>query len=482
MNFSTSFRQCLKTIYSKRSCEVSRRLLQFNRESKIDYLALRGTNISFLPEGKPHIISPNGKWDRKGRQEAKPGRVAKAILGSSITDKDAENFNNYIKAYVSLNGDEDGAGKAEMTFVRVYGELIYYYYSKDSHAEDDGNLGGSCMRHDDMQTGKVFELYSTNPNCSLLVLKDQDYRNIGRALLWVDGENTYMDTVYSISDVMREKFIEYAIDNGWFYKSSQSCHHHFYDMFNGEKIEPKPISFPIKFDRSWNLPYIDTVYKVVYKDRKYFLQNFIVDENLVDGSYYSARTQSVTKWNPNRITLTDIASEKEIVDEQVQRFNGTWVEDYDDVSESDHDGEVWSDYHGEWIDDDDACYLDYTRPNGRRLDTYASTDSCTYIESGDYWVLDDDAVFIDDTAYILSDENIVVSITGEYRLKDECKYDDVSEEWYHENDMNQCRITGEYHLPYNLTLLSDGTYIHKYKLEEFLEDNPQLSVKDLQVG
>jgi hypothetical protein len=87
------------------------------------------------------------------------------------------------------------------------------------------------MRHQKYQDLKAFEIYSQNECCSLLVLKNHENKNIGRALLWEDGENTYMDTVYTINDVMREKFIDYAITNGWYYKSNQSCHHHLYNMF-----------------------------------------------------------------------------------------------------------------------------------------------------------------------------------------------------------------------------------------------------------
>lgn len=515
MKFSTSFKKCLKYLYDKKNCRVSERLLMFQQgggtNGKIDYLALRGDNISFLPNGKPHEVTADGKWSRKGRQDAKPAKVARLILGTEVTDEQIEKFNNNVKAYVSMEGDDDGNGKAQMYFVRVYGELIYYYYSDSSYFEESSGLGGSCMRHEKYQENKAFELYSQNEACSLLVLKNQDNKNVGRALLWEDGENTYMDTIYTINDVMVQKFIDHAIQNGWYYKSNQSRHCHFYDMFGGRPVEAKPISIPIKFDDKWHLPFIDTLYNIVHHNEKYFLMNVIIGKEM-EGSEYMKATDTGM---PRFFTASAVIGSSVInsyVREWVQKANeyrsGNGIDmlnaqDYllqEDIPEpaedDDHEGMVWSDWHGEYIDEDDASYLDYRRPDGSRLDSYVHNDYTRYVDHGsmsDIDVLDEDAVYIDDACYFINDDEICYQCdTGTYALKDDSFYCEDREDWYSEN----CLVVykgSEYHIddtvmdvkgnriPQKDAIhLSNGSYIHGDDLDDYLEDNPTVSVVEEQ--
>lgn len=484
MNVTTSFKKCLEDLYRRRDCVVSYRFLEsilLGETFDINYFALRDTNISFLPKGKEHIVNDDGKWARKGRQEARPGKVAKALFGSKVTDHDLEKFNNYIKSYVQLNGDDEGNGKAEMTFVRVWGDLIYHYYSGKSDLENSGNLGNSCMRHDQFQENNVFELYAKNANCSLLVLKDIDYKIVGRALLWEDGENTYMDTVYCINDVIRERFVDNAIKEKWYYKSNQSCHHPLFDMYAGSKIENKAVSIKLnQFSRDWYVPYLDTVSYIVYKDRKYFLQNFIVNKDFIDGKYYSSRSTDLRKFSSSEISRV-------MVDDQISYLNRFGNDD--DEDEEDNEGRVYSDYHEEYIYEDDCTYVDYEY-EGEGYADYIRDDCATYCTAGHMrgnYAISHHTVEVNGSWYIKDDADIVYVEDGYYVLTDDSLYYEKYDLYY---DINKCieyndelypkqfcvtDYNGDYIPKDYAVLLSNGKYVSERDLEDYLEDNPSVS-------
>jgi len=269
------------------------------------------------------------------------------------------------------------------------------------------------MRYDSCQ--KYLDLYTKNPEvCSLLIALDCEGLVLGRALLWVSTEGRkLMDTIYSHESLF-QAFKGWAMDNDYYYKSSQSCHHESYDMFNGSTHDKSNIvSVRLKHDEYDYYPYLDTM--------KY-LDGYILNNEEGD----------------MKLTNTD----------------GTY---------EGNDG-VYSEWSDEYIDEEDAIHLEYTRPNGRRINSYVRYCDCVSDANGEYY-LEEDCVEVSGDWYLRNDDNVVEDINGDWQLADNCVHSEaeggyiLSEdarlinggddyclqdhavkcefdgEWYHEDDM-----------------------------------------------
>jgi hypothetical protein len=165
------------------------------------------------------------KYYTMWRNKMKIGRLVRSILkdiGVEANDKDIEAFVNEYK------GNIDKLNNIEQFFELVSGEDIKYWYHVDNYLDEEGSLGGSCMRYDECQD--YLSIYTDNKSVDLLILKspNNDEKIIGRALIWTltDG-STFMDRVYVYRDFYDKIFKDYASKNGWSYKkynnSSEDC-------------------------------------------------------------------------------------------------------------------------------------------------------------------------------------------------------------------------------------------------------------------
>ena len=133
------------------------------------------------------------------------------------------------------------------------------------------------------------------------------------------------------------------------------------------------------------------------------------------------------------------------------------------------------------INEDDARYIDYTRPNGQRIDGFVSVDDCTDIAHGG-WVLSCDCVDVDGEDYLRDDENICyVETRSQWHLMDDCR-SDYNGEWIHEDDAvelydgdyahedeaSQCLLDGEYYLNNDMTEF-DGGMVYNDNIDEYHE-------------
>lgn len=192
-------------------CAVSRAILNNEtHNTHLDYVALRSGVLSYLPAGRDHIVTEDGTWSRTGRQEAKPGRLARRFLTpealARLSDYDIERF----------GARAEGTKHAEAgTITLVRGEDVRRWYHVDSHAATGtGTLASSCMRYAHCQD--YLDLYVRNPDvCALAILTNDDGDLIGRALVWTltDG-SVAMDRVYG-TDATQQGFIEHATEQGW---------------------------------------------------------------------------------------------------------------------------------------------------------------------------------------------------------------------------------------------------------------------------
>lgn len=226
VTYSGTLRAALQTLATNKQDKVALWLLTFATNDVADHIALRGDKLTYWPSNRTDAngnkitqpIQPNGRWQREGRQEARPARLARQMLPAEVlghlTDKDFELFHVNLCAQSSSGGLE---------WKLVNGEAIRYWYHEDRYAENTGHLNASCMRYEKCQ--KYLDIYVRNPDvCQMLILTDQDDKLVGRALVWTSFNGIVMDRVYG-SDITISRFQDYAQDQGWIWRTT-------YGVFN----------------------------------------------------------------------------------------------------------------------------------------------------------------------------------------------------------------------------------------------------------
>ena len=387
MNYSSSFQAMLSYLHEQLDCKIARALTKYEDNcttDEVNYLTMRGGMVSFLPAGKEHKVNEDGKWSREGRQDGKPARVIRKVIPQILTDhldikdSDYEKFSNLVSSYVGVHGDGDGGSDPKFTMVVCNGELIPLYYANDQYScHAGGNLTGSCMRYSDSD---FFDIYMENPDkISMAVCVDNDHRVVGRALIWnTDNAGLCMDTIYA-SDNIQPMFIDFAIRNGMRYKSSQSCHHHEFDLKDRQLVKGS-MDVSVRL-RNWDhcyYPYMDSL-RYLCEDTGRLL-------NFEPSGDYRTLRETDGSWEDTSCNVTCIVS-------------------------------------GDRIHEDDAIYLDYRNYNGRYIDGYAHTDHC--VEAREGWRLDADAVNVYGHGYydLGSDHITFVDYASEYYHVDDVVWD-----------------------------------------------------------
>ena len=449
VTYSTSMKQMLFKFYNDNDCKVSAALMneQCWSNAFANYITMRGELCSYLPAGREHKVNQDtGRWLRDGRQDMKPAKLARRLIleqkiqERELIDSDFEKFSNLVKSYISVMGDEDGIGR-NVTMEIISGEAIKEAYHEENYSRLMGtgsNLWNSCMRYESCQG--YFGIYTLNPNqVQMLVALDSERKVLGRALLWNFTDNTKgMDTIYA-HESLQESFISWAIENDYLYKASQSCHHHAFDKHDRENHIDcyKQVKLDVKSFKKF--PYMDSMY--------FYSYDGILSND--SGSY--------------DITL---------------RCTGGGYEE-------DRDGQVL-DINGEYIDDDDARWICYTRPNGRHIEGYVWYENVVYAQDGEYY-LEDDCVSIDGDNYLENDENICCTYEDEWQLRDDCVMLDAGEhegEWAHLDDAvalgngeyalsdecEKCVVSDEYFLTDDMEEMENGDWVADENKEQYLEN------------
>lgn len=203
--------------------------------------------VSFLPKGKVPEYN-NGDWARKNRQLGKPAKIFQKLLKREFKTRDWEIFSNLFKAELC----------ACANFQLVEGERIRELYLCDNYYQCDGTLGNSCMRYEEAQS--YFDVYVDNAR---MLVTTKDDKLTGRALVWKVGDITLMDRIYTCFDYLENCFINYAKEQGWWIRRSNSL------LSSGEDqvwLSPKDNyaydhydEFSIKLDTDYELfPYMDS--------------------------------------------------------------------------------------------------------------------------------------------------------------------------------------------------------------------------------
>ena len=375
-----------------------------------NYVTTRRGMLSFLPNGREHKVNEEtGKWLRDGRQEMKPAKLARRLIREShladLTDADFEKFGNKVRAYLGVVGDEDGEGK-NIRLEIIEGAAIKDAYLRENYSTllgDSTNLHNSCMRTECSQ--RYFGIYTENPSAvKMLVARDEDNKVLGRALLWQfdDGEKG-MDTIYG-PDIVAQLMIDWAIDNAYWHKTNQSCHHHTFDGHVLDRHSNSELRDIGKLIRKVTLnkaefdfyPFVDSLYYLCNDGSKYYLTN-IHDSNV----------------------------------EKTLRDTGGSYEEHDD---DDDDDEYVTLESGDRVHQDDACYVDYRNYEGSRIDGYYLDSDCIYCLDGETR-LREDCTRVDGDWYALDDEDIsYVEDRSDYYLASDTVYCAQRELTIHRDD------------------------------------------------
>lgn len=122
--------------------------------------------------------------------------------------QEIEKFVNVYQSYVLFRRNINDHLKI------VDSEMIRYWYDEYNYANENGQLGNSCMRYEHCQ--EYLDIYCDNPEvCKLLVLTDEKKNLLGRALLWQTKTVKFMDRIYTCKDSYMPLFNKWANQNGY---------------------------------------------------------------------------------------------------------------------------------------------------------------------------------------------------------------------------------------------------------------------------
>jgi hypothetical protein len=308
----------------------------------------------------------------KSRNEIGLGRFVNKLFPGKYNSKQVEDFVNSFKSSLEKTGEH---------FDLVEGEDISYWYWYENYKENSGTLGSSCMA----EKKNLFEIYTQNQDvCKMLILKEDD-KIIGRALIWklnsFDGKTNFegvseyfMDRQYTIKESDVLKFINYAIDKGWSYKS----YNNHYSLRNVDindgggiilaKNRNLTMSVKVNVKDYKRYPYMDTF-------RRYDVSNGILHND----------------------------------DDDSEEYEGQYILDNTGGGYNEIQGGVYSEWHDRRIDPDEAVYSE-------ALGDYLIRDSAVQVTRGDErgWYPDDgyDDIFFDEDydEYIHVNDGVYSSI------------------------------------------------------------------------
>lgn len=394
--------------------EIAQTLLNLNKtEHGVGYtrnitISKSTQEMTFTPANKETVMTENYRWEKKGRQSGKYGKVLRKVLSEQLpefkfTDQDLETLVNHLKACAD-NGE----------FSIVSGDDIMYWYNGQRYANDDdtGTLGCSCMRH----CPDYVELYAKNPDVCKMIILVKDGKLYGRALLWLDK---YVDRIYG-SDSTIVAFKEFAKGKGYHTKAYQNS-----DCVS-EWVKPNGdhyneyITIDVDIDCEY-FPYADT-----------FL---FID---LDGGQIG-NDESCGRGAQLRSTDGDIYDDERVYDE------------HDDCYISSDDA-VYLDYISIYTHCDNTRYCEisqeyYLEEDVIRLDSgdyaYREAKGVVYVDEDDVWTLSEDTFVCeyDDNTYASSCRNAVYLDELEMTVMEDNVRDAYAEQGYIFIEETECWVT-----------------------------------------
>jgi hypothetical protein len=315
----------------------------------------------------------------KSRNEVSLGKFVNKILPGKYSDKDRESFVNLFKATIEKTGEH---------FEIIEGEEIGKWYHKQTYKEVTGNLGNSCMSE---KPDSYFQLYIQNPEVCKMVILLEDDKLLGRALVWklntfgTSKENLerfqwFMDRQYTITDSDVQKFINFAKEKGWSWKTYNN-HHSYRDISFGEEKMRGSMTVKVKPKEYAKYPYVDTFRR--YDPERGLLHN---DDNVDNSDYEGQLILADTLGGFERIQAGKYS---EFYDRMIPEERAVWSDIVDSYLDSENDIHVGRGSRRRWgwypDGDDNVVYDDW---NGQ----YIHVDDSVYSEYYGYSLLTDEAV------------------------------------------------------------------------------------------
>jgi len=242
-------------------------------KSNLEYMFITGNPIvifQWVKDRKKYQILINKNSISTGPEavrssEIAVGRFVRAILtkaGHKFTDSEIEQFVYKYRAEV-----EKEKNVLDLRFKVVEGNDIKKYYHKSMYESESGSLGSSCMRYDRCQN--YLSIYTSNSQCKLLLLisENEPDKICGRAILWemepYELSTKVMERIYSTRTADEQLFKEWAIKNGYWFKSKQDFSEYTEFEFHKEDgtVEKRQGEFSVKLDNKGdysNYPYMDS--------------------------------------------------------------------------------------------------------------------------------------------------------------------------------------------------------------------------------
>jgi hypothetical protein len=207
-----------------------------------DYLT-RIIGVNYVPDASDEIWSIN-------RTEIKIGRFIRRVFGTKFSDSEIESFVNQWKSIEESSKFIIWKGPQIKDAYRSHN----YFFSENS----SNPLMNSCM-NDELD---LVSFYGFCPTAKVLILLNDEDEILGRSLFWVDSEGrTIMDRVYYVFDKDYFKFINYAKENGWYYKKNNRSGGSTFVKDGKESTIKSKVRVPDVFKFSGDgFPYMDTFY------------------------------------------------------------------------------------------------------------------------------------------------------------------------------------------------------------------------------
>lgn len=219
-------------------------------------------------------------WTDKNRTKIKIGRLVNKLsneINVKFVNHEIEDFINAFKGFNALH-------RGTSNFELIKGEDIRKYYLYTSYQNMRGQLGESCMRYKRCQ--EYLSIYTDNPDiCSLLILRGEGKKIIGRALIWqTEQGHLYLDRVYSNNDSDIVLFNAYA-------REYLGCKYSYDEIFSFKFKKYLELSIrpnAIKFEK---YPYMDTFRFFYYDNGSLYSVPVDVGEDAVEltlttGNYF----------------------------------------------------------------------------------------------------------------------------------------------------------------------------------------------------
>lgn len=341
-----------------------------------DYYSFISARLNDLPISfSDNIYNTDiGNLYSKDRDSIRLSRAINKISKQQFTPSEIDLFSR--KVIAKLNKDAN-------VFKLLTGEDIGIWYDSSLYAQNKGSLGGSCMKN---KSASFFSLYNKNIDvCSMLILLDDEEKLIGRALVWklkthnhsqAPKELYFMDRQYVNDETDVQRFINYANEKGWAYKTSNS-----YSGLKGvtykESNEMTNMEVEIIAGYYDKYPYMDTFR--TYDPSQGILFNSD-GEGVGDGYYILDSTSG-------GYTGASLGIYCEYDDEYVDDDYAIWSEAVNSFIHVDRAVEVTHGSNSGWYPEthDDLVMDEW-------MDELIHRDDAIYSDYYDYYILDDNSV------------------------------------------------------------------------------------------